>query len=277
MERDLALYDSPRLGHDAQDRASGDAFAAAAFAYHAQRLPALNGEINAVDRPDRAYRSVHITGTNGKTSVSRMTAALIQASGLKVGLYTSPHLGHFRERISVNGQPLRDQELVDACNQLKPLMDEAGISMSPFEFLTVAAFFAFRAANVDYAVVEVGIGGRADATNVIAPEVSVITNATGRLLRHAPTPRLISRRAPAILATPAGAVEESEGAILRRWRRMLRPGLGAASDWQRTPTHRLEASVTEFVNWLYRVGVYGFALAGVTGGLIWLSRPDADG
>jgi dihydrofolate synthase/folylpolyglutamate synthase len=132
--------------------------------------------LQALDRPDRAYRSVHITGTNGKTSVSRMTAALIQAGGLKVGLYTSPHLGHFRERISVNGHPLSDQELVDACNQLKSLMDEAGVSMSPFEFLTVAAFFAFRAANVDYAVVEVGIGGRADATNVIAPEVSVITN-----------------------------------------------------------------------------------------------------
>ena len=127
-------------------------------------------------RPDRAYRSVHITGTNGKTSVSRMTAALLQASGMKVGLYTSPHLGHFQERISVNGQPISEQELVDACNQLKSLMDEAGVSMSPFEFLTVAAFFAFRAAKVDYAVVEVGIGGREDATNVIAPEVSVITN-----------------------------------------------------------------------------------------------------
>ena len=127
-------------------------------------------------RPDRAYRSVHITGTNGKTSVSRMTAALLQAGGMKVGLYTSPHLGHFRERISVNGHPLSDQELVNACNQLKLLMDEVGVSMTPFEFLTVAAFFAFRAANVDYAVVEVGIGGRADATNVIAPEVSVITN-----------------------------------------------------------------------------------------------------
>ena len=127
-------------------------------------------------RPDRAYRSVHITGTNGKTTVSRMTAALLQASGMKVGLYTSPHLGHFRERIFVNGQPISEQELVDACNQLKSLMDEAGVSMSPFEFLTVAAFFAFRAAKVDYAVVEVGIGGRTDATNVIAPEVSVITN-----------------------------------------------------------------------------------------------------
>ncbi|MDP3091531.1 MAG: Mur ligase family protein [Nitrospira sp.] len=137
---------------------------------------AIARSLQALDRPDRAYRSVHITGTNGKTSVCRMTAALLQAGGMKVGLYTSPHLGQFRERISINGQPLGDQELVDACNRLKSLMDWAGVSMSPFEFLTVAAFFAFRAANVDYAVVEVGIGGRADATNVIAPEVSVITN-----------------------------------------------------------------------------------------------------
>lgn len=125
-------------------------------------------------RPDRAYRSIHITGTNGKTSVSRMTAALLQASGMKVGLYTSPHLGHFRKRISVNGQPISEQELVDACNQLKSLMDWAGVEMSPFEFLTAAAFFAFRAAKVDYAVVEVGIGGREDATNVIATEKSGI-------------------------------------------------------------------------------------------------------
>lgn len=127
-------------------------------------------------RPDRAYRSVHVTGTNGKTSVSCMTAALIQAGGMKVGLYTSPHLGHVRERISVNGQPISEWELVDACNHLKSLMDWAGAELTSFEFLTAAAFFAFRAAKVDYAVVEVGIGGRQDATNVIAPEVSVITN-----------------------------------------------------------------------------------------------------
>lgn len=132
--------------------------------------------LHELGRPDRAYRSVHITGTNGKTSVSRMTAALIQAGGMKVGLYTSPHLGHFRERICVNGEPIGEQELVDACNHLKSLMDWAGAELTSFEFLTAAAFFAFRAAKVDYAVVEVGIGGRQDATNVIAPEVSVITN-----------------------------------------------------------------------------------------------------
>lgn len=115
-------------------------------------------------RPDRAYRSVHVTGTNGKTSVSRMTAALLQAGGQRVGLYTSPHLGQFRERICINGQPISEQDLLDACNHLKSLMDCVGVDMSPFEFLTAAAFFAFRSAGVDYAVVEVGIGGRAGAS-----------------------------------------------------------------------------------------------------------------
>ena len=132
--------------------------------------------LHELERPDREYRSIHVTGTNGKTTVSRMIAALLRATGMRVGLYTSPHVGHFRERISVNGQPISTQELVDACNHVKPFMDWKGIVLSPFEFLTAAAFFAFRAARVDYAVIEVGIGGRQDATNVIAPEVSVITN-----------------------------------------------------------------------------------------------------
>lgn len=139
-------------------------------------LGALARCLQELGRPDRAYRSVHITGTNGKTSVSRMTASLIQAGKMKVGLYTSPHLSHIRERISINGQPISERALLEACNHLKPLMDWAGAELTSFEFLTAAAFFAFRAAKVDYAVVEVGIGGKQDATNVIAPEVSVITN-----------------------------------------------------------------------------------------------------
>lgn len=127
-------------------------------------------------RPDRAYRSIHVTGTNGKTTVSRMIGALIQAGGLTVGVYTSPHVLHFRERITINGQPIGEEELVDACNHVKALLDVRRLELAPFEFLTAAAFFAFRAAKVDYAVIEVGIGGRQDATNVIAPELSVITN-----------------------------------------------------------------------------------------------------
>lgn len=132
--------------------------------------------LHELKRPDRAYRSIHVTGTNGKTTVSRMIGALIRAAGLTVGVYTSPHVLHFRERIAINGQPIGEEELVDACNHVKAFLDVRGLRLAPFEFLTAAAFFAFRAARVDYAVIEVGIGGRQDATNVIAPELSVITN-----------------------------------------------------------------------------------------------------
>ncbi|MCK6499044.1 MAG: hypothetical protein L6Q38_06140 [Nitrospira sp.] len=132
--------------------------------------------LHQLKRPDREYRSIHVTGTNGKTTVSRMIAGLIQAGGMKVGLYTSPHLRHFRERIVINGTPISEQALVDACNNVKVYLDWEGGELSPIEFLTTAAFFVFRSAEVDYAVIEVGIGGRLDATNVIAPEVSVITD-----------------------------------------------------------------------------------------------------
>ncbi len=135
--------------------------------------------LHALGRPDRRYRSIHVTGTNGKTTVSRMIAALVQTGGLHVGLYTSPHVSHFRERISIDGRPISEEALVDACSHVKAYLDVQGLEkdrLSPFEFLTVAAFFAFAAAKVDYAVIEVGIGGTKDATNIIAPDLSVITN-----------------------------------------------------------------------------------------------------
>lgn len=132
--------------------------------------------LHQLGRPDRAYRSIHITGTNGKTTVSRMLAALLRNAGLKVGLYTSPHIGPPHHSIAIDGRPISEQHFVDACNHIRPYLDWDGVRISPFEFLTVAAFFAFRAARVDYAVIEVGIGGRRDATNILAPDVAVITN-----------------------------------------------------------------------------------------------------
>lgn len=132
--------------------------------------------LHELGRPDLRYRTIHVTGTNGKTTVCRMIAALLQATGMRVGVYTSPHVTHFRERMAVNGCPISEEELVDACNHVKAYMDWKGVQLGSFEFLTAAAFFAFHAAQVEYAVVEVGIGGGQDATNVIAPEVSVVTN-----------------------------------------------------------------------------------------------------
>jgi len=139
-------------------------------------LEPIQRYMDILGRPDRAFRSIHVTGTKGKSSVSRMLAALLQATGIRVGLYTSPHVEHIRERIVVNGIPVSEEALVDSVNMVKPFLDWFGLNLTHFELLTVAAFCVFRNAKVDVAVVEVGMGGRLDATNVIEPEVSVITN-----------------------------------------------------------------------------------------------------
>jgi len=132
--------------------------------------------VEALGRPHQAFRTIHVTGTKGKGSVSRMLAALLRATGLRVGLYTSPHVEHLLERINVDGAPVTEAAFVAACNEVRPVVDHEVADLTYFEVLTAAAFCAFRAAQVDYAVIEVGIGGRLDATNVIQPEACVITN-----------------------------------------------------------------------------------------------------
>ena len=132
--------------------------------------------VEALGRPDRAFRTIHVTGTKGKGSVSRMLAALLRATGARVGLYTSPHIERLCERIDVDGAPVGERTFLAAFNELRPLLEGAGKELTHFELLTAAAFCAFRTEQVDWAVIEVGIGGRLDATNVILPEVCVITN-----------------------------------------------------------------------------------------------------
>lgn len=122
--------------------------------------------------PERSFRAVHVAGSNGKGTVCALTASILQASGLKVGLYTSPHLCRFAERITVGGNPLSDDELGPILNEV---LDKAP-DLTFFETATLAAFIAFQRAKVDIAVIEVGLGGRLDATNVIPPpEVAAIT------------------------------------------------------------------------------------------------------
>ena len=131
--------------------------------------------VEALGRPDRAFRTIHVAGTKGKGSVSRLLAALLRRTGLRVGLYTSPHVEHLRERIAVDGTPIGGAELVSAFNVLAHLDARLFRDLTVFELLTAATFWAFREARVDAAVIEVGIGGRLDATNVISPDLCVIT------------------------------------------------------------------------------------------------------
>ena len=124
--------------------------------------------------PHKAYVTIHVGGTNGKGSVSHTIASILQESGYRVGLYTSPHLVDFRERIRVNGTPISERYVVDFVEQEKAFFEP--LHPSFFEVTTAMAFKYFKDRNVDIAIIEVGLGGRLDCTNIITPIVSVITN-----------------------------------------------------------------------------------------------------
>ncbi len=128
----------------------------------------------ALGNPQHRFKSIHIAGTNGKGSTSHMLAAILQTAGYKTGLYTSPHLKDFRERIKINGKWCEENFVVDFTERIRPLIDE--IEPSFFEITVAMAFDYFASRNVDIAVIEVGLGGRLDSTNIISPELSVITN-----------------------------------------------------------------------------------------------------
>lgn len=124
--------------------------------------------------PEKKIKSVHVAGTNGKGSTSHMIASVLQESGFKVGLYTSPHLKDFRERIKINGSLISKEYIVDFVSKHKPYFLDHSLSF--FEMTVGLAFCYFEESQVDVAVVEVGMGGRLDGTNLLTPEVSVITN-----------------------------------------------------------------------------------------------------
>ena len=124
--------------------------------------------------PQNKFKTIHVAGTNGKGSTSHTVAAILQAAGYKTGLYTSPHLHDFRERIRVNGEMAEDAFVIDFTERLKPFIEEKEPSF--FEITVGMAFEYFAICNVDIAVIETGLGGRLDSTNVITPILSVITN-----------------------------------------------------------------------------------------------------
>lgn len=129
---------------------------------------------NALDNPQKDFKTIHVAGTNGKGSVSHMLAAILQTAGYKVGLYTSPHLHDFRERIKINGEMISEKYVIDFTKRIQPQIDL--IEPSFFEITVAMAFEYFATEQVDVAVIETGLGGRLDSTNIITPVLSVITN-----------------------------------------------------------------------------------------------------
>ena len=124
--------------------------------------------------PEKSFKSVHVAGTNGKGSTSHMLASILQESGYNVGLYTSPHLKDFRERIKINGKKISQKEVVEFIDRNRLFLENQNLSF--FEMTVGMAFYYFAEKNLDIAVIEVGLGGRLDSTNIITPLVSVITN-----------------------------------------------------------------------------------------------------
>lgn len=127
-----------------------------------------------IGNPQRNYFIIHVAGTNGKGSVSSMLAAVLQQAGYQTGLFTSPHLSDFRERIRVNGEMISKQKVVNFVDKYRRAMEECGLSF--FEMTAAMAFDYFAQSDVEVAIVETGLGGRLDATNIVLPLVSVITN-----------------------------------------------------------------------------------------------------
>jgi len=127
-----------------------------------------------LNQPHEAFKSVHVAGTNGKGSVSHMTASVLQHAGYKVGLYTSPHLKDFRERIKINGTEISESFVVDFVSKFKISANK--IKPSFFEISTLMAFEYFKFKKVDIAIIEVGLGGKLDSTNIISPLIGLVTN-----------------------------------------------------------------------------------------------------
>jgi dihydrofolate synthase/folylpolyglutamate synthase len=138
-------------------------------------LSTIRKILSGMGNPQDTYNCIHVAGTNGKGSVASSLASILNHAGYKAGLYTSPHLVHFNERIQINNRPISNSNVVASYNAIKNA-HHGEREPTFFEFATVMAFFEFARQKVDWAVIETGMGGRLDATNIIRPRVSIITN-----------------------------------------------------------------------------------------------------
>jgi dihydrofolate synthase/folylpolyglutamate synthase len=177
----------------------------------------------AVGNPERRIRSIHVAGTNGKGSTSAFLASIFTEAGYKTGLYTSPHLVRFTERIRINGRQIPEKRLVSLIEALKPCVEKTHATF--FEATTCVALQYFAEEEVDIAIVEVGLGGRLDATNVVVPMASVVTNVgfdhmeyLGPTIRQIAAEKggIVKARVPAVIGPMRPAAEETIARIARR-------------------------------------------------------------
>ncbi|MGH7554449.1 MAG: bifunctional folylpolyglutamate synthase/dihydrofolate synthase, partial [Longimicrobiales bacterium] len=198
-----------------------------------ERLLAVAGN------PHRSYHTIHVGGTNGKGSVAAMTASVLREAGFRTGLYSSPHLCTFRERIQIDGEPIAEGALVAAAS---PLWKDIRVeNPSFFEATTAIAFQALAEAGVDIAVIEVGLGGRLDATNVIEPSVTVITNVS---LDHV---QLLGSTLTAVAREKAGILKAGVPAVTAELEAEPLSTLLARAREVGSPLHLLERTDVEDV------------------------------
>ena len=164
-------------------------------------LSTIRGLLAGLGNPQETFRSIHIAGTNGKGSVASALATIFYLAGYRVGLYTSPHLVHFNERICINGKPISNEHVVDAYEAVRSV-HQGDREPTFFEFSTAMAFHEFGRKKVDWAIIETGMGGRLDATNVISPALSIITNIS---LEHQ---AYLGSTLPKIAAEKAGIIKQ---------------------------------------------------------------------
>jgi dihydrofolate synthase/folylpolyglutamate synthase len=176
-------------------------------------LSRIEGFLALVGSPERDFASVHVAGTNGKGSTAAMLESILRKAGCKTGLYTSPHLVEFNERVRVNGKSISDRDFCSLVSSLKKELEESGLELTYFEFVTALAFKHFSEKKVEVAVVEVGMGGRLDATNVVMPLVSVITNVENEHEEH------LGKTTKAIAREKAGIVKRGVPVLTAEWKK----------------------------------------------------------
>ena len=222
--------------------------------FQTQGKNALNNKLDniltftsALGNPQTKFKSLHIAGTNGKGSSSSMLASILQEAGYKVGLYTSPHLKDFRERIKIDGKEIPEDYVVNFISENKSFLEEHSLSF--FEMTVGMAFSYFSEEKVDIAVIEVGLGGRFDSTNIIIPEVSLITNISKD---HTD---ILGDTLPKIAFEKAGIIKQNVPVVISEYQEETAPVFTARAKEMKAPiifANHIETSLTTDLQGAYQ-------------------------